>query len=70
MILLKLNFSISSEAEMSWGSNDYFGNEYDIDFVTDVGSWDLVLTNTEGKNYKMTGPLCHDLQTASGGLSI
>lgn len=67
----KLNFSISSEAtEMIMGAvTDYFGNEYDIDFVTDVGSWDLVLTNTEGKNYKMTGPLCHDLQTASGGLS-
>ena len=22
---------------------DYFGNEYDIDFVINVGSWDLVV---------------------------
>lgn len=70
-LIEKSNFCISSEAvEKIMGAvTDYFGNEYDIEFVTDVGSWNLVLTNTEGKGYKMTGPLCHDLQTAFGGLS-
>lgn len=70
-LIEKSNFCISSEAvEKIMGAvTDYFGNEYDIEFATDVGSWNLVLTNTEGKGYKMTGPLCHDLQTASGGLS-
>lgn len=48
---------------------DYFGDEYDIDFADDVGSWNLVLINTEGKKYVITGPLCHDLQTSLGGLS-
>ena len=70
-LIEKLTFSISSEAvkKIMGAVTDYFGNEYDLDFVTDVGSWDLVLTNTEGKNYKMKGSLCHDLQTTSGGLS-
>ena len=70
-LIEKSNFCISAEAvEKIMGAvTDYFGNEYDIDFATDVGSWNLVLTNTEGKSYKMTGPLCHDLQTTSGGLS-
>lgn len=70
-LIEKLNFSISAEAvdRIMTAVTGYFGNEYDICFVTDVGTWNLVLTNTEGKTYKMAGPLCYDLQTESGGLS-
>ena len=70
-LIEKLNFSISAEAvdRIMGAFTDYFGNEYDIDLVTDVGSWDLVLTNTDGKSYKITGPLCGDLHTESGGMS-
>lgn len=65
------NFNISTEAtnRIMTEVARYFGDEYDINLVTDVGSWNLVLTNTEGKIYKISGALCHDLQTVSGGLS-
>ena len=70
-LIEKLNYSIPTDAtnEIMAAVSGYFGDEYDIDFVTDVGSWDLVLTNTDGQTFKMTGPLCYDLHTASGGLS-
>ena len=47
----------------------YFESDFEIPFVTDVGSWDLTLTNSEGMEYKVSGPLCHDLLVADGGLS-
>lgn len=70
-LIEKLSFSISTEAvnEIMTAISSYFSDEYDINFVTDVGSWDLTLTNTDGQTYKITGPLIYDLYTPSGGLS-
>lgn len=70
-LIEKLSFSVSPKAvEKIMGAvADYFGNEYSMEIVSDVGSWNLVLTNTEGKIFNITGPLYHDLQTAAGGLS-
>lgn len=47
----------------------YFESDFDIPLVTDVGSWDLTLTNSDGMEYTVSGPLCHDLFVADGGLS-
>ena len=35
----------------------YFSKRVEVGFTTDVGSWELVLTNTEGKNYTYWGSL-------------
>ena len=70
-LIERKHFSVSKDAVMKImdAVSEYFSNEYDIDFVTDVGSWNLTLTNTDGRQYKITGPLYLDLQTAQGGLS-
>lgn len=70
-LIEKQCYSVTTEVvnEIMAAVSGYFGDEYYIDFVTDVGSWDLLLTNTDGHTFKIVGPLCHDLQTASGGLS-
>ena len=47
----------------------YFEKGFDNPFVTDVGSWNLTLTNSDGVKYKVSGPLCQDLHSADGGLS-
>lgn len=38
----------------------YFAAGYDEFFVTDIGCWDMELTNTDGKIYKFSGSLCAD----------
>ena len=38
----------------------FFGNEYTETFTTDVGSWELLLTNTDGDTFKFMGSLCED----------
>ncbi len=47
----------------------YFEPDPDIPFATDVGSWDLTLTDSDGLEYRASGPLCHDLSGTDGGLS-
>lgn len=37
---------------------EYFSGEYDVDYVTDIGGWEMDITNTEGSVYKMKGSLC------------
>ena len=67
----KENFTIScDDASFIMGVvAEYFKSDFEIPFVTDVGSWDLKLTNSDGMEYKVTGPLCRDLIVANGGLS-
>ena len=47
----------------------YFGNDYEIHDATDVGIWELALTNFEGRVFKASGSLSEDLMTKDGGLS-
>lgn len=70
-LIEKQHFNISAESadKIMAAVAGYFENANNVELATDVGSWDLVLTNTEGRTYKMTGSLYYDLQTASGGLS-
>ena len=59
-LIEKANNSISKEAanEILGAIERYFAVEYVRDMATDIGSWDLELTNTDGKAFTMIGPLC------------
>ena len=48
---------------------EYFSKENRIEYVTDVGTWKLTLTDFVGKKYKAEGTLWADLMTSRGGLS-
>lgn len=37
---------------------EYFSNDHDVAFATDVGSWDMELTNEDGEVFKTHGSLC------------
>lgn len=37
---------------------DYFSNEFGVPFATDVGDWELSITNTENVTFNFTGSLC------------
>ncbi len=47
----------------------YFSGEYIEVFATDIGEWDLEITNTEGKVYKFRGSLCADFEVDGMDLS-
>lgn len=47
----------------------YFSEEYTEIFATDIGDWNMELTNTDGKTYKFRGPLCSDLEVEGVDLS-
>lgn len=47
----------------------YFGNEYIEVFATDVGNWEMELTNTDGKIYKFRGSLCSEFEIEGVDLS-
>ncbi len=54
------NFKIEAEkaAYILKIVGDYFSEEYDVAFVTDVGEWEMTLTNTENASYHFRGSLC------------
>lgn len=70
-LIEKKNFRLTPESaeKIMKMVSGYFSSEYDIEFITNVGSWNLTLTNTEGSVYKITGPMFLDLLTEEGGLS-
>ena len=39
---------------------DYFASDSELLFATDVGMWDLILTNTDGETFKYSGSLAPD----------
>lgn len=47
----------------------YFSNDYDTVFATDIGSWEMTITNTEGKPYHFKGSLCCDFYVDGVDLS-
>lgn len=67
----KRSFNIPKDAArmILTAIGEYFSQNPLIDFATDVGSWELTLTDTFGKECKAEGPLVMDLQTDHGGLS-
>lgn len=47
----------------------YFSNEYDENFATDIGNWEMEMTNTAGNTYKFCGSLCADFEVDGIDLS-
>jgi len=48
---------------------DHFSDEYDLAFATDVGDWEMTLTNTENVPYHFRGSLCSDCDEELDGIS-
>lgn len=48
---------------------EYFSNGYDEVFATDIGNWNMELTNTAGKVYKFSGSLCSSFEVDGIDLS-
>lgn len=47
----------------------YFSQEHEIEYATDAGIWNMILTNDEGKPYKYTGSSCCDFEVEGVDLS-
>lgn len=54
------NFKIEAEkaASILKTVGDYFSDEYDVPFATDVGDWEMTITNTDNVSYHFRGSLC------------
>lgn len=54
------NFKIGSEktAYLLKIVSEYFSDEYDVSFATDVGDWEMTLTNADETPYHFRGSLC------------
>ena len=67
----KNSFSISLESakRILRVVSDYFGKEYEPYYVTDVGYWNLLLTDTNGQIHKIFGSLSYNSELGLGGLS-
>ncbi|MGI6361837.1 MAG: hypothetical protein ACOX05_06080 [Bacillota bacterium] len=65
------NYSIGKEAATRILSaiDTYFSNEDDTVFITDIGIWEMTITNTEGKSYQFKGSLCCDFNVDGVDLS-
>lgn len=48
---------------------DHFSDEYDLAFATDVGNWEMTLTNAENVPYHFRGSLCSDCDEKLDGIS-
>lgn len=67
----KINFKIDADTAKNLFEmfEKRFSQEHDICFVTDIGSWEMILTNEEGKEFHYDGPLTEDAGDAVRGLS-
>lgn len=65
------NFSIGKEAaaRILNSVGTYFSQEHEIEFSTDIGIWNMIITNDEGKPYKYTGSSCCDFEVDGADLS-
>lgn len=65
------NYSIGKEAaaRILNAVDTYFSDEYDTVFATDIGSWEMTITNTESKPYQFKGSLCCDFDVDGIDLS-
>ncbi len=65
------NFKIEKEIAQNVINkvSKYFSGEYEEVYATDIGNWELELTNTEGKVYKFSGSLCAEFEIDGVDLS-
>ncbi|KRN28315.1 hypothetical protein IV38_GL001313 [Lactobacillus selangorensis] len=66
---LQLQFSKAVTDRLLASIAEYFRSDHQTLAVTDAGTWQLQLTNSEGKEFCYTGPLCDDLSVDGTGLS-
>ena len=54
------NFKVETEVAKNMFElvGDYFSDEFDVPYVTDVGDWKLFITNTDDVTFNFTGSLC------------
>lgn len=54
------NFSIDKQTanHILSAVGSYFSDEYKTIFATDIGDWEMTITNTDGKAYRFKGSLC------------
>lgn len=64
------NFSIGEEAatRILRAIETVFSDEYETVFATDIGDWNMTVTNTDGKAYRFEGALCCDFD--AGGMDL
>ncbi|MEG0835818.1 MAG: hypothetical protein RSF40_10035 [Oscillospiraceae bacterium] len=48
---------------------NYFSDEYETVFATDIGSWDMTITNTKGNYYLFKISLCWDFEVYAVDIS-
>lgn len=67
----KSNFKINADTAKNLFTvfEKRFSADAKIDYVTDIGSWDMILTNEDGKEICFSGPLMEQKDTAVVGLS-
>lgn len=46
-----------------------FSRDHELHFVTDIGSWEIILTNEEGKEFRYSGPMMESTDDVTYGLS-
>ncbi|MEG0355980.1 MAG: hypothetical protein RR621_10065 [Lachnospiraceae bacterium] len=65
------NFNIGKDiaAHILTVIGNYFSDEYETVFTTDIGSWDMTITNAEGRTYLFSGSLCCDFEVDGIDLS-
>ena len=65
------NFKIGSEktAYLLKIVSEYFSDEYDVSFATDVGDWEMTLTNADETPYHFRGSLCSGCSDELGNIS-
>lgn len=66
------NYTIEKEAtaRILNAVGTYFSDEYDTVFATDIGSWEMTITNTDGKPYRFKGSLCCDFDVDVDGVDL
>lgn len=47
----------------------YFSGDYPVFYATDIGTWELTMTDEAGTSKKETGSLCADLLVGGNGIS-
>ncbi|MEG2013014.1 MAG: hypothetical protein RR063_07385, partial [Anaerovoracaceae bacterium] len=65
------NFNIGQDiaARILTAIGNYFSDEYETIDATDIGCWDMTITNAEGKTYLFKGSLCCDFEVDGIDLS-
>ena len=70
-LIEKVSYKVSEESvnNIFVAISEYFGNEHDNCFVTDIGNWNVKLTDSEGISFEEKGSLLGIKSPKDGNLS-